>query len=78
MTAALNVLHQSVGLVLGDHAHTRIPELMQLDSAKSIMRNLPRSVRPVLLAYWLNPSGGYHVSRQYQGNRFQWQLARQH
>ncbi len=39
--AALDVLHQRVRLILGNNADAADPELMQLDNAKSIIRNLP-------------------------------------
>ncbi len=39
--AALDVLHQRVRLILVITPMRRIPELMQLDNAKSIIRNLP-------------------------------------
>jgi hypothetical protein len=39
--ALLDVQDQRVGLVLGQHADAAMPELMQLDSGKSTIRNLP-------------------------------------
>ncbi len=78
MTSRAECAAQSVGLVLGDHAHTTDPGVDALDSAKSIMRNLPPKCTAGFAAYWLNPSGGYHVLPPVSGQRFQWQLARQH